>query len=96
MNQKLQNAKALYLEGIRDGKVREAVTKYTGDRYTQHSAGVADGVQGFVEFFERFIKRNHSRDIQIIRTIEDGQFVFVHAYQNINNGEAYWVTADFF
>ena len=47
MSNKLENAKKLYLEGIRDGKVREAVTKYTGDRYTQHSTGVADGAEGF-------------------------------------------------
>ncbi|MGH8239026.1 MAG: hypothetical protein ACREXP_18680 [Steroidobacteraceae bacterium] len=51
MSQKLESAKSLYLEGIRDGQAREAVTKYTGDRYTQHSAGVRDGVEGFVEFF---------------------------------------------
>jgi len=96
MSQKLQNAKNLYLEGIRDGKVREAVTKYTGDRYTQHSTGVADGIEGFVAFFEPFIQRCKLRDIQIKRTIVDGNFVFVHVYQDINNGEAKWVTADIF
>lgn len=96
MGKKLENATALYMEGIRDGNAREAVTKYTGSRYTQHSTGVRDGVEGFVEFFEPFIKRNPSRDIQIIRGLEDGQYVFIHAYQNINNGEAQWVTTDFF
>ncbi|MEL6561596.1 MAG: nuclear transport factor 2 family protein [Bacteroidota bacterium] len=96
MGKKLENAKALYYEGIRDGNVREAVTKYTGERYTQHSTGVRDGIEGFVEFFEPFIKRNPARDIQIVRGFEDGQYVFVHAYQNINHGEAQWVTTDFF
>lgn len=96
MSKKLDNARNLYMEGIRDGHAREAVTKYTGDRYTQHSTGVRDGVEGFVEFFEPFIARNPSRDIQIVRSFEDGQYVFVHAYQNINNGEAKWVTTDFF
>lgn len=96
MGKKLENAVSLYMEGIRDGNAREAVTKYTGERYTQHSTGVRDGVEGFVEFFEPFIERNSSRDIQIIRSIEDGQYVFLQAYQNINNGEAEWVTTDFF
>jgi len=96
MGQKLENAKSLYMEGIRDGNAREAVTKYTGDRYTQHSTGVRDGVEGFVEFFEPFIKRNPKRDIQIVRGWEDGQYVFVHAYQSLNDGEAKWVTTDFF
>ena len=58
MSQRLDNARNLYLEGIRDGKAREAVTQYTGARYTQHSTGVKDGVEGFIEFFEPFISRN--------------------------------------
>jgi len=96
MNPKLQNAIGLYMEGIRDGNPREAVYKYTGDRYTQHSTGVKDGQEGFIEFFEPFIKRNPSRDIQVIRKLVDGQYVFLQAYQNINEGEAQWVTTDFF
>ena len=93
---KRDNAKRLYLDGIRDGNAREAVTKYTGDRYTQHSTGVADGVEGFVAFFEPFIERCPVRDIRILRAIEDGAYVFLHAFQDINNGEAQWITGDIF
>ncbi|XPF95846.1 nuclear transport factor 2 family protein [Colwellia sp. RE-S-Sl-9] len=96
MSQKIQNAKLLYLEGIRDGHVKEAVEKYTGDRYTQHSTGVRDGKEGFIEFFMPFIERNPVRSIDIVRTFEDGKYVFVHAYQSLNHGEAKWITMDFF
>lgn len=96
MTAKLDNAKALYREGIQEGRAREAVERYTGDRYTQHSTGVRDGVEGFVEFFGPFIERNPVRDIQIVRGIEDGDFVFLHAAQRLNNGESRWVTADMF
>ncbi|MEM6264153.1 MAG: nuclear transport factor 2 family protein [Bacteroidota bacterium] len=96
MGQKLQNAINLYMEGIRDGNAREAVEKYTGDRYTQHSTGVKDGKEGFIEFFEPFLQRNPKRDIQIIRSLEDGNHVFLQAYQSLNDGEAQWVTTDFF
>ena len=96
MTTRLENTMNLYLEGIRDGNAREAVTKYTGTRYTQHSTGVRDGIEGFVEFFEPFIARNPKRDIQILRAIEDGQYVFLHVYQSLNNGESEWVTTDFF
>ena len=91
-----ENAIALYMEGIRDGNAREAVTKYTGERYTQHSTGVADGIEGFVAFFEPFIARNPGRDIRIVRSLQDGPKVFIQAYQNINDGEAEWITTDFF
>jgi len=96
VNQKLANATGLYVEGIRDGRVREAIGRFTGDRYTQHSTGVADGVEGFIAFFEPFIARNPVRDIQIVRSFVDGPYVFVHAYQDINNGDAKWVTTDLF
>lgn len=96
MSKRLENAVNLYLEGIRDGKVKEAIKKYTGARYTQHSTGVKDGVKGFIEFFEPFIKRNPKRDIQIIRAIEDDRYIFLHAFQSLNDGETQWVTTDFF
>lgn len=96
MNQKLENARNLYMEGIRDGNVRQAVTKYTGERYTQHSTGVRNGIEGFVEFFLPFIERCPVRDIRVVRSLVDGQYVFIQAFQDINNGEAMWVTADLF
>ncbi len=90
------NAINLYMHGIRDGNPREAVVVYTGDRYTQHSTGVADGQEGFIAFFEPFIARNPGRDIRIVRALQDGPHVFLQAYQNINDGEAEWITTDFF
>lgn len=96
MSEKLENARNLYLEGIRDGHYVEAVNAYTGDRYTQHSTGVKDGKAGFIEFFGEFVRRNPVRDIQIARQLEDGPHVFLQVFQNINNGESRWVTTDFF
>jgi predicted SnoaL-like aldol condensation-catalyzing enzyme len=93
---RLANARGLYLEGIRGGNMREALDKYTGARYTQHSTGVRDGKDGFIEFFSPFLERNLIHDIQVVRAIEDGRFVFCHVYQSLNNGEAQWVTADLF
>ncbi len=96
MSNKLANATTLYLEGIRDGNARQAIEKYSGDRYTQHSTGVRDGVEGFVEFFEAFLERNPEREIRVIRGWEDERYVFVHVFQSLNGGESQWVTADFF
>lgn len=93
---RIDHARGLYYDGIRDGKPRDAVAAHTGARYTQHSTGVPDGQEGFIEFFEGFLERNPERDIQVLRAIEDGRHVFLHAYQSLNGGEAQWVTMDFF
>lgn len=96
MGKRLENAKNLYMEGIRDGNPVEAIHKYTGDRYTQHSTPVKDGREGFIEFFNDFIERNPVREIEIIRGFEDGRYVFVHAIQNLNRGQYRYITADIF
>lgn len=94
--QKTEHAKGLYLEGIRDGNIWEALNAHTGERYTQHSTGVGDGAQGFADFFGPFLERNPIRDIQVVRAIEDGPYVFLHVYQSLNTGESQWVTGDLF
>ncbi len=96
MSQRLDNAIGLYMQGIRDGNPRAAITRFTGARYTQHSSGVRDGADGFVAFFEPFLARNPKRDIRVVRAIEDGRHVFCHAYQSLNAGESQWVTMDLF
>ena len=90
------NVMKIYMEGIRDGNARAACTAYTGHRYTQHSTGVGDGVEGFLTFFEPFLERNPKRDIEIVRIFEDGRNVFCQAFQSLNDGEAKWVTMDLF
>lgn len=96
MGERLENAKALYLEAIRDGNAAEAITKYSGARYTQHSTPVRNGKEGFIEFFADFHRRNPIRDIEIVRGFEDGRYVFLHVVQNLNYGEFSYVTADIF
>lgn len=96
MGQRLENARSLYLEAIRDGNAAEAIGKYSGARYTQHSTPVKDGREGFVEFFEDFHRRNPVREVEIVRGFEDGPFVFLHVVQNLNDGEFRYVTADIF
>jgi len=93
---RLAAAKGLYMEGIATGRPREAMEAYTGDRYTQHSTGVRDGREGFVEFFSDFVDRNPKRDIEIVRGWEDGRYVFLHVYQSLNDAEHEYVTTDFF
>lgn len=96
MGQGLENVRRIYLDGIAQGNIREAVLACTGHRYTQHSTGVADGAEGFLAFFEPFVERNPKREIEIVRILEDGPWVFCNAYQSLNDGAAQWVTMDMF
>lgn len=94
MTSALEHAQALYLTGIRDGQPRRAAARHIGERYRQHSTGVKDGPDGFVEFFEAFVERNPDREIEIVRAFADGDFVFMHAAQSLNGGQSRWITMD--
>lgn len=96
MGERLDNATALYMRAINDGDYVDAITAYSGDRYTQHSTPVRDGREGFIEFFANFVERNPDREIQIVRSFEDGRYVFLHVVQILNGGEFRYVTADIF
>ena len=96
MGIRTDNAKALYLAAIRDGDYVDAITTYSGERYTQHSTPVKDGQEGFIEFFGDFVERNPIREIEIVRAWEDGHYVFLHVVQILNGGEFRYVTADIF
>lgn len=69
---------------------------YTGERYTQHSTGVPDQQDGFREFFAQFLAKHPKRDMRVLRSLEDGPFVFVHVFQSLDDGAARWVTMDIF
>lgn len=93
---RLENAARLYLESRLVGNAREAAEKYTGSVYKQHTAGVLDGIEGFVEYYTKFASKYKQRDIQIIRAIDGKDYVFLHCFQNLDNGKVRQVTADFF
>ena len=96
MSKQVQNAQNLYIHAIQDGCVAEAQAQSVGDTYIQHSTGVPDGKEGFAAFFANFFERHPEREMKIVRTIEDGNLVFVHVHQYLNGGEAQWVTTDTF
>ena len=93
---KRDNVIDFYLRAINDGKPREATAAHVGDRLIQHSSGVKDGADGFIEFAERFAEQNPSRYARVIRSIADGPYVFLHTFQSLNHGQTEWVTTNFF
>lgn len=95
----LKHALGLYFDGIRDGNIDRALSENLGDRYVQHSTGVADGPEGFRLFFSDFLKRCPDRKLTLLRTVEDGPNCFVHVLQEIgtdSGGTVKWVTMDLF
>ena len=52
LEQNKQNAIAFYKTAY-EGNPRKAIENYVGNEYIQHNPHVADGLQGFIDYFER-------------------------------------------
>jgi len=77
------------------GKPKEAVEKYVGEEYIQHNPAVANGPQGFIDYFDKMQREYPEKSIEFLRCIAEGDLVALHTRQ-IWPGNYQYVTMDFF
>lgn len=89
-----KNAIAFYKTAY-EGNPKEAVEKYIGKVYIQHNPDVADGTQGFINYFEKMQQEYPNKSIEFVRCIAEGNLVALHTHQTWPGNDEY-VTMDFF
>lgn len=89
-----KNAIAFY-EMAYKGDPRKAVALYVGDEYIQHNPDVADGKQGFIDYFNRMQQEYPDKSVEFVRCIAEEDLVALHTHQIWPEGEEY-ITMDFF
>lgn len=89
-----ENAIAFYRTAYL-GNPKLAVEKYVGNEYIQHNPDVANGTDGFIEYFERMQREYPEKSIDFVRCIAEGDLVALHTHQ-IWPGQDEYVTMDFF
>lgn len=89
-----ENAIAFYKTAY-EGKPKKAIELYVGAEYIQHNPDVADGIHGFVEYFERMQREYPEKSISFVRCIAEKDLVALHTHQIWPDNDQY-VTMDFF
>ncbi len=88
------NAIAFYKMAY-EGNPSKAVELYVGHEYIQHNPDVANGKEGFIQYFDRMFKDYPEKDIEFVRCIAEGELVALHTHQTWPGNDQY-VTMDFF
>ncbi len=78
-----------------EGDPAGAIARYIDSEYIQHNPEVADGTEGFVNYFERMQKEYPQKSIAFVRCIAEGDLVALHTHQTWTDQDEY-VTMDFF
>ena len=88
------NAIAFYKTAY-EGNPKKAVEQYVGEEYIQHNPDVANGPEGFINYFERMQQEYPDKSIEFVRCIAEGDLVALHTHQTWPGNDQY-VTMDFF
>ena len=75
--------------------IKSAIEKYVGKEYIQHNSDVANGTQGFIDYFDRMQNEYPKKSIEFVRCIAEGNLVALHTHQTWPGNDQY-VTMDFF
>ena len=92
--QNKENAIAFYKMAY-EGQPKLAVEKFVGDEYIQHNPDVADGLDGFINYFNRMATEYPDKSIEFVRSVAEGEMVALHTHQTWPDNDEY-VTMDFF
>jgi predicted SnoaL-like aldol condensation-catalyzing enzyme len=89
LDQNRKNVIAFYEMMFNDCEPKRAVELFVGSEYIQHNPHVADGKQGFIDYFLQMAREYPGKSVSIKRTVAEGSLVVLHCHQQWPGGIEY-------
>ncbi len=81
MNINKENAIAFYDLMFNKNQPKKAVELYVGEEYIQHNPHVANGKQGFIDYFQKMAKDYPGKKVSFKKAIAEDDLVVLHCFQ---------------
>lgn len=75
MKEKLKQNAIEFYKMAYEGNPRKATELYVGADYIQHNPAVENGIEGFIEYFERMQTEYPNKSIEFVRAISVNDLV---------------------
>ncbi len=95
MKEKMKKDAIEFYRMAYEGNPRKATELYVGSEYIQHNPDVENGIDGFIDYFERMQTEYPNKSIEFVRIISENELVALHTHQVWPDDDEY-VTMDFF
>jgi len=95
LEQNKMNVISFYELVFNDCRPREAIERYAGSEYIQHNPKVANGKVGFVHYFEQVARDWPGKQMEVMRSIAEGDYVVLQCLQHWP-GDNDYATIDIF
>ena len=81
LEQNKLNAQTFYDLAFNQCQPRQAAERYVGDEYIQHNPLVGDGIEPFIEYFDRMNAEYPEKKVRFKQAIAESDLVVLHCHQ---------------
>ncbi|MFJ6651195.1 nuclear transport factor 2 family protein [Microbacterium sp. NPDC091313] len=85
---------SFYTRSFNDAEPEAAAAEALGDTYAQHNPGAPDGAAAFIGYVHTMRERYPQLQLEVKRTISDGEYVWTHSRITLAPGHRGLAVAD--
>src|SRR6266700_2561150 len=84
MTESNKDTAVTFLNMVMDGRIREAFSKFVGERFEHHNPYFDGSAQSLMAGMEENERQNPEKTLKMKRVISEDEFVVIHSHLHLN------------